>query len=65
MQQLAGLGHSSMCHSEKQKRKEPWKAVRVFVLEGDKGLPLNREETGMACRKMTVYKGTRENPALG
>jgi hypothetical protein len=26
---------------------------------GDKGLPLNIEETDMTHRKMAVYKGTR------
>ena len=35
---------------------------RVFVLEGDKGLSLDRGETDVAHRKMAVYKGTRGNP---
>ena len=30
---------------------------RVFVLEGDKGLSLDREESVMTHRKMEVYKG--------
>ena len=28
----------------------------VFVLEWNKGLPLNREETDVAHRQMVVYK---------
>jgi hypothetical protein len=35
---------------------------RVFVLEWDKGLPLDREETDV---KMLVYKDTRGNPVFG
>ena len=38
---------------------------RVFVLEWDKGLPLDREETDVAHRQMAVYKGTRRNLVLG
>ena len=33
----------------------------MFVLE-DKGLPLNREETDVAHRKMAVYKETKGHP---
>jgi hypothetical protein len=29
---------------------------------GDKGPPLDRDETDVAHRQMTVYKGTRRNP---
>ena len=36
--------------------------IGLLVLEGDKGLPLDREETDVAHRKMAVYKGTRGNP---
>jgi hypothetical protein len=36
----------------------------VFVL-GNKGLPLVREETDMAHRKVVVYKGKGGNPVLG
>ena len=32
---------------------------------GDKGLPLDREETDVAHRQMQVYKGKRGNPMLG
>ena len=35
----------------------------IFVLE-DKGLSLDREETGVAHRKMVVYKGTRGKPRV-
>jgi hypothetical protein len=35
----------------------------VVVLE-HKGLPLDREETDVASRKMAVYKSKRENPML-
>ena len=31
----------------------------------DKGLPLDREEAGVAHRKMAVYKGTGRKSALG
>ena len=31
----------------------------------DKGLPLDREETDMACGQMTVYKGIRRDSLLG
>ena len=31
----------------------------------DKGLSLDREETDVVYRQMTVYKGKRENPVLG
>lgn len=34
-----------------------------FVPE-DKGLPLDREKTGMAQRKTAVYKGTRGHPVI-
>ena len=34
-------------------------------VEQDKGLPLEREKTDMAHRKMVVYKGRRRNPVLG
>lgn len=43
---------------------------KIFVSERDKGRSLDREETGMAYRKMTVfffffcYKGTRGIPVL-
>lgn len=37
----------------------------VSVLEGDKGRPLNREETDVVHRKMEVCKGTRGNPVSG
>ena len=32
---------------------------------GDKGLSLDREETGVAHRKMAVYKDKRGNPEFG
>lgn len=38
---------------------------RVFVLEQDKGLPLDREKTDMAHRQMAIYKGKRRNLVLG
>jgi hypothetical protein len=31
----------------------------------DKGLPLDRKETGMAYRKMAVYKCIKGKPVLG
>ena len=37
----------------------------VFVPKWDTGLPLNKEETGVAHWKISVYKGTRGNPMLG
>lgn len=40
------------------------KGTEVFVL-GNKGLQLDREETNMAHRQMTAYKGVMENPILG
>jgi hypothetical protein len=32
---------------------------------GDKWLPLDRRETGMALRQMTVYKSKRGNRVIG
>lgn len=43
--------------------RERGRGGRVFVLE-DKGLPLDREEIDIGCRKMSVYKGTRGNPMV-
>lgn len=36
-----------------------------YLSLGDKGLPVDREETDMAQRKMEVYKGEKGNPVLG
>ena len=34
----------------------------IFVLEGNTGLPLDREETDMTHRQMVVYKGKGKKP---
>jgi hypothetical protein len=44
---------------EDERQGEGNKEERVFVSEKDKGLPLDREETRMAHRQMSVYKGKR------
>ena len=33
--------------------------------KGDEGLPLDREETGMANRQTMIYEGKMESPLLG
>ena len=38
---------------------------RDNLSQRDKGLPLDREETDMACRQMAIYKGKGGNPVLG
>lgn len=40
------------------------KGEGVFVPEGDKELPLDREETDVAHRKMPIYKGKGGNPCV-
>jgi hypothetical protein len=37
---------------------------RGYLSQWDGGLPLDREETDMAYRKMVVYKGKRGNLLL-
>ena len=39
--------------------------MREKVYVAVEGLPLDREETDVAHRKMAVYKGKRGNPVLG
>lgn len=36
----------------------------AFVLEGDGGVPLDREKTDMTHRKTAVQKGKRGNPCI-
>lgn len=45
----------------KEKVKEARKGGGVFVPEWDKGLPLDREETNVAHRKMAVIKIKRKH----
>jgi hypothetical protein len=40
----------------REKRKDKGE-VGIFLLEGNKGLPLDREEAGMAHRQMVVNRG--------
>ena len=52
--------HKSVTERIDERQGEGNKEERVFVSEKDKGLPLDREETDMALRKMAVYKGKGE-----
>lgn len=45
----------------REKRKDKGE-VGIFLLEGNKGLPLDREEAHMTHRQMPVYKGKMGNP---
>lgn len=45
--------------------REKGKGAGIFVLEGNKGLPLDRGKTGMAHGKMAFMKVQREKPVLG
>ena len=38
---------------------------KEYLSLGDKGLPLEREETNLAHRRRAVYKGKRRGPVLG
>ena len=40
------------------------KGEQTYLSQRDKGLTLDREETIVSHRKITVYKGTKGNPVL-
>lgn len=49
----------------REKEKEMREREEGCLSLGDKGLPLEREETNLAHRRRAVYKGKRRGPVLG
>lgn len=43
----------------------PSALLQILFSSRNKGLPLDREETDMTYRQISIYKGKRENPMLG
>ena len=53
-------GRIPQCHSREGGEGKEGEGTELFVLERDKGQPLDREETDVDHRKMAVYKGKGE-----
>lgn len=54
-----------MIEGEGKQERNKREGEGIFVLEGPKGMPLDKEETDVGCGQMYVYKGKRGNPMLG
>lgn len=60
-----GVRHKDRGRGRRRRGREQGKEVGIFVLEWEKGLPLDRGDTDVDLRKMVVYKGIKGNPMLG